>query len=271
METIPPTFASASSLNDAVVNMLNEYSENNWLINTCWPENEARVRLMVADVLARYVPDRRVRLLDVGCFNGYISFIFAQLGYSVTATDAYELKESQQRFEKNGIEFFPSNLNELSPFKNIEDESFDVVVMGEVIEHVLNHPLGLMRDIARILRPGGFLILTTPNPATVMNVARLISGHSTLWGTADFIEFPKIDGEQIISKGDIHYREYLTSEVCHLLSAASFSLEQIRYMGMGVCQLQSPAKRLLKRNPFVKKLMTKRLFACTHYFTARRD
>ena len=42
--------------------------------------------------------------------------------------------------------------------------AFDVGVMGEVIEHIPNHPLGLMREVARVLRPHGLLALTTPNP-----------------------------------------------------------------------------------------------------------
>jgi 2-polyprenyl-3-methyl-5-hydroxy-6-metoxy-1,4-benzoquinol methylase len=225
---------------------------------------------MINDIAVRYPPSREVRILDVGCFNGYISLLLAGLGYQVTGTDACELDDREERMEMAGIEFFFSNLNDEHPLRSIEDASFDVVVMGEVIEHVLNHPLGLVSEVWRVLRTGGLLVMTTPNPATLMNVVRLLTDRWTLWGTRDFMELPKIQGDQIISKGDIHYREYRTPEVVHLLTSAGFEIEKIRYMGMGSSKDQSTVKRLMKRNPAVKALMSRRLFACTHYFVARK-
>lgn len=142
--------------------------------------------------------------------------------------------------------------------------------MGEVIEHVLNHPLGLMREVARVLRKGGLLVMTTPNPATLMTALRLVADRSTLWGTRPFMELPKIRENQIISKEDIHYREYRTAEVSHLLISSGFSIEKIRYMGMGVSKAQPAIKRLIKSHPIIKVLMSRRLFACTHYFVARK-
>ena len=50
----------------------------------------------------------------------------------------------------------------------------DVVVLGEVFEHILNHPAGLLQAVFRILRPGGTVILTTPNPSTLINAVRLL-------------------------------------------------------------------------------------------------
>lgn len=257
-------------LENAVSTMLAEFSGNTWLTEICWPENEERVRLMISDIAVRYPPSPEVRILDVGCFNGYISLLFAGMGYTVIGTDACELDERQQLLEKAGIEFFFSNLNEEDPFGSIEDASFDVVVMGEVIEHVLNHPLGLLCEVRRVLRTGGLLVMTTPNPATLMNVGRLFTDRWTLWGTREFMELPKIQGNQIISKGDIHYREYRTPEVVHLLTSAGFEIEKIRYMGMGTSKDQPTVKRLVKRNPVVKALMSRRLFGCTHYFVARK-
>lgn len=56
------------------------------------------------------------------------------------------------------------------------DESFDVVVAGEVIEH-LDNLKGFLRSVARHLSPGGLLVITTPNPFAVSNfVYRLFDG-----------------------------------------------------------------------------------------------
>ena len=56
------------------------------------------------------------------------------------------------------------------------DDEFDLVIFAEIIEHLLNDPCCVLREIKRVLKPGGTLILTTPNVARLENVARLISG-----------------------------------------------------------------------------------------------
>jgi SAM-dependent methyltransferase len=56
------------------------------------------------------------------------------------------------------------------------DHEFDLVIFAEIIEHLLNDPCHVLREIKRVLKPNGTLILTTPNVARLENVARLISG-----------------------------------------------------------------------------------------------
>jgi SAM-dependent methyltransferase len=56
------------------------------------------------------------------------------------------------------------------------DGEFDIVIFAEIIEHLLNDPCRVLREIKRVLKPNGTLILTTPNVARLENVARMISG-----------------------------------------------------------------------------------------------
>jgi len=56
------------------------------------------------------------------------------------------------------------------------DGEFDLVIFAEIIEHLLNDPCKVLREIKRVLKPNGTLILTTPNVARLENVTRLISG-----------------------------------------------------------------------------------------------
>lgn len=265
MNTVTPP-----QIERAIAAMINEYRDNEWMLNEHWPLNEPHVRLMIADITARFLPGPNVRLLDVGCFNGYISFLFHQLGYQVTGTDACELEDRHAIFRKAGIEYIHANMNHLNPFAQMPANSFDIVIIAQVIEHILNHPLGLIRSLADTMRPGGLMILTTPNPTTVMGAARVLKGRSLLWGTRDFISEPKIDDGEIITKADIHYREYTNTELCHMLTSADLHIEQSRYLGLGNSQRQSALKRFVKSNPLSQKLMSKRLFASNHYFLARK-
>jgi 2-polyprenyl-3-methyl-5-hydroxy-6-metoxy-1,4-benzoquinol methylase len=258
------------NLDAAIAAMLAEFAGNQWMTEVHWPENEERIRLIIADVMSRYRPSGNIRILDVGCFNGYVSLVLAGLGYSLTATDVCQMDERRPMLDRYGIQFVSANLNSLDPFHEFEDASFDVVIMGEVIEHVLNHPVGLLRETARVLRNSGLLVMTTPNPATLMNAWRLLAGVWTLWGTQDFMRLPKISGNQIIAREDIHYREYQSAEVSALLNAGGFCIEKVGYMGMGVSKAQPLVKRLAKSSRVSRALMSLRLFGCTHYFLARK-
>jgi SAM-dependent methyltransferase len=58
------------------------------------------------------------------------------------------------------------------------DQSFNLVIFAEIIEHLLNDPCKVLREIKRVLKPNGVLILTTPNVARLENVAKLICGEN---------------------------------------------------------------------------------------------
>lgn len=57
----------------------------------------------------------------------------------------------------------------------LEDRRFDVVTAFEVIEHMVSSPRALLRESARVLKPGGILYLTTPNVCAWAKVRRMFS------------------------------------------------------------------------------------------------
>jgi SAM-dependent methyltransferase len=172
-------------------------------------------------------------------------------------------------FKRCGIEFFFSNLNEPAALSSLSDDRFAAVVMGEVIEHILNHPLGLMKEVARVVRPGGVVVITTPNPATLANAYRTLRGTHTLWGTPHFMDLPKIDNSQVTDIGDVHYREYRACEVAHLLNESGFTVERVNYFPHGVSRQQPLLKRIVKDNPLGRLLMSHRVFGANQYVLAR--
>ncbi|MGZ4813766.1 MAG: class I SAM-dependent methyltransferase [Terriglobales bacterium] len=146
--------------------------------------------------------------------------------------------------------------------------SFHAVIFAEIFEHILNHPLGVLQEIARILKPGGTLVLTTPNPSTIANAARTVVDRHTLWGTAAFAEVPNFDARGAICQADIHYREYRTSELRELLSKADFAVRSVRYMSMGSPVGESIAKKMVKRS--CGFLLHRRLFGNTQFILATK-
>jgi SAM-dependent methyltransferase len=108
----------------------------------------------VTDLLAD-IPAQGKTLLDVSCKEGDVLRALEPRGFILRGTN----------FEPdgpplNGIPVdYGVNLLKRLPYA---DASFDVVLLVEVIEHLENHRLAL-GELARILKPGGVLILTTPN------------------------------------------------------------------------------------------------------------
>lgn len=226
--------------------------------------------MMVSDVATRVPPGTGATVLDVGCFNGWLSYLFGRLGYRVSAADAYESPDQERLLSIVKGRFIRANLNDLDVFRDVTPEEFDAVLIGEVIEHVLNHPLGLLRTIHRITRPGGVVVINTPNPSTLWNAARMLFNRYSMVGTKDFISLPKADGNGIISKGEIHYREYLNHELRYLVTAADFEIVAHSYFALGSPRGTSLVKRGVKTLLGSSWLLQTRLFGSQQQVVAVR-
>lgn len=90
------------------------------------------------------------------------------------------------------------------------DNEFDIVIFAEIIEHLLNDPCNVLREIKRVLKPHGALILTTPNVARLENVAKLIEGTNIYDPYSGYGPYGR------------HNREYTLEEIESLLRFEGF-------------------------------------------------
>ena len=122
---------------------------------------------LLGDEVRRHLP-RGGRVLDVGCGSALVADRIADLDATYIGVDygGHHSVYAAQRLEKAEYRLRSAIGRcdgERLPF---DDESFDVVVMSEVIEHLMQPELATW-EIARVLRPGGVFVMTTNNASEV--------------------------------------------------------------------------------------------------------
>jgi len=110
-----------------------------------------------------------------------------------------------------GIDLRISNV-ENSPLP-LEDESVDVLLLLEIIEHLCIYPNDLFDEIFKKLKKGGNLVVSTVNFLRFSNRIRVLLGKS-----------PLIDYFERTSDGRNHLREFLPAEVSHYMERSGFSI-----------------------------------------------
>lgn len=186
---------------------------------------------------------RHMKVLEIGAFTGIVSAALANLGHDVTASDIPFVlaDESNAAFLRSeGVKTMPHDLSVL-PFPASSSE-FDLVVMNEVLEHLNFNPIPLLRELARVLKPGGLLYCATPNLAKIHSRLRLLRGKGIMNPISDLVL--NLKPETGMSVG-LHWREWTKDEIVQLFKEAGFSLKSHKY-GMLTNNVSSfPRKQLI--------------------------
>nr|AGS53343.1 methylase [uncultured bacterium contig00014] len=125
--------------------------------------------------LERELSESQGRVLDIGCATGSLLARLREKGWEATGVEiSGPQAEYARRKRKVDIRSLPLEEN------NFPAGSFDVVLASHLIEH-LNDPAGLVREVHRVLVPGGRFFVTTPNIDSLQ--ARLFGSR---WRSAIF-------------------------------------------------------------------------------------
>jgi 2-polyprenyl-3-methyl-5-hydroxy-6-metoxy-1,4-benzoquinol methylase len=150
------------------------------------------------------------RVLDVGCAGGYIALMLSELGHEVLGVELNERMAAEAR--ARGVDVLEHDLDLPLP---LPDDEFDLVHACEVVEHLFDTE-GFLRELRRVLRPGGALIASTPNLNSLHNRVRVLLGRPVpMWGA-----YP----------GDLHgghIRVFNRAKLVELLERCGFEVTEI--------------------------------------------
>ncbi len=154
---------------------------------------------------------REGEILDVGLGSGSLSFRLVARGFKVKGIDlsAGFVKYVNQKIKEMGIERQLAVRKDDATRLNFENNSFDGIVCGEVLEHIENDFLAI-REMNRVLKKGGICVMTVPaNPG--------------LWDFSD--------------EWAGHYRRYQKSELKALLENNGFKVDRIEFWGFPLVRI----------------------------------
>lgn len=190
------------------------------------PEAQGYVRQHMRRYLGtlhRIPPARRSvdRLLELGSLTPLAPAIRKFCGYQNIVGNNWwpgDEKVTEKLFEQSGggerLAITLHNFNvELDPFP-FPDNSFRVILCGELLEHLQRDPLHMLWECNRVLESDGYLILTTPNVAGCRSIEGVLTGCSPYLFSQYNLE----------SSFDQHHREYAPHEVGNALTAAGFEV-----------------------------------------------
>ena len=108
----------------------------------------------------------------------------------------------------------------------LADGQFDTILCWETIEHFNFNPVKFVRDLFRLLRPGGKVYLTVPNKASLQSLVGLIGGrgeHSLIESYFTFEDYES-NGKKCFY--GFHWREYSATELSALFARVGFQIEK---------------------------------------------
>ncbi|MDM8520991.1 class I SAM-dependent methyltransferase [Anaerolineales bacterium HSG6] len=114
--------------------------------------------LAVYQFVKTFIPDKKI--LDLGCGVGYGTLLLAN-----TAKQAVGLDRAFEPLKSNSFSTSPIFVNGNSERLPFPDNSFDIVISLQVIEHIQDDS-NYLQEIKRIILPGGTFIVSTPNKAS---------------------------------------------------------------------------------------------------------
>lgn len=182
-------------------------------------------------ILETATPRPGARFVDLGCGDGRFTMEVAQRVGAGVVEGVEFIPDLAERATAAGVTVTRADLSRRLPF---DDASFDVIHTNQVIEHLPGTDL-FMREIRRLLRPGGYAVVSTNNLASWHNIGSLVVGWQP---TPNHVSDERIVGNPLNfvdnaegSPGQMHYRVFTGRALADLAALHGLRAEVQRTAG----------------------------------------
>lgn len=162
-------------------------------------------------------------VLELGANPYFLTRLLVRRGHRVTCGNWFGAASG---FGDHGVQVVRSRAGDAETFAfdhfNVEtgrfpypDDHFDVALFCEILEHLPNDPIHTLCELHRVLRPGGTLVLTTPNATRRENLVRMVRGDNV---------YEQLSGYGTYGR---HNREYTVAELRALLGSCGWDVERV--------------------------------------------
>ena len=172
-------------------------------------------------------------VLEIGPFYGYTPFMLRPYSsaYTVLEGDDPAVHRLAPLYQQYSITFSYVDFFELfGPIHSaihhlqVPDSSYDTVLCWETMEHFNFNPVKFVKEIYRILKPGGRVCITVPNKASFQNIIALLTGRREKTLIDGFYTFEDYESNGKKAFYGFHWREYSPPELYHLFANAGFKI-----------------------------------------------
>ena len=175
----------------------------------------ARAYKQKIELFAKKIKNKKI--LDFGCGFGNNTALFDHSNNVVVGLDIHDIRSKNHRdFTLKVYDGYDI------PFKS---NTFDIVVSFDVIEHI-EHDLHSIKEMYRILKPGGQIFIATPNRHRLASLLKAVIGKKDI--------FPKVMQYDGIGGKSVHITEYTSKELTNLLADAGFKSIQSSPIWLGL-------------------------------------
>lgn len=172
-------------------------------------------------------------VLEIGPFYGYIPLLLRKNASSYLVLEGpdpavYPLGDVYQKegINLSYVDFFDVfGPTQSAPHRlEIPDSHFDTILCWETMEHFNFNPVKFVRELHRVLKPGGQVCVTVPNKASLQTVTALFSGRGEEAMIDSYFKFENYESNGKKAFYGFHWREYSIPELRKLFLEAGFKV-----------------------------------------------